>query len=96
MHNAVQANILGLTTENSSAFNQAYNVAFGERFTINQMYNAIKKYLEKTIDANHREPRAGDIRDSLADISKAEKHLNYQAQIKLEEGLKHTLDWFKT
>lgn len=95
VHNAVQANILGLTTTNTAAFNQAYNVAYGERFTINQMYDAIAKQLGKTIQANYREPRAGDIRDSLADISKAQKLLGYQPHYSFETGLPLTLDYFK-
>ncbi|HOU47475.1 MAG TPA: SDR family oxidoreductase, partial [Chitinophagales bacterium] len=85
VHNAVQANILGLTTNNTAAFNQAYNVAYGERFTINQMYEAIRIALKKEIKAIHREPRAGDIRDSLADISKAKNLLNYAPQYSFEQ-----------
>jgi UDP-N-acetylglucosamine 4-epimerase len=96
VHNAVQANILGLTTENSAAFNQAYNVAFGERFTINQMYDAIKNYLKKDLKPNYREPRAGDIRDSLADISKARTLLGYAPQYSFEKGLPLTIEYFKS
>jgi UDP-N-acetylglucosamine 4-epimerase len=96
VHNAVQANILGLTTENSAAFNQAYNVAFGERFTINQMYDAIKNYLKKDLKPNYREPRAGDIRDSLADISKARTLLGYEPQYSFEKGLPLTIEYFKS
>lgn len=96
VHNAVQANILGLTTNNPAAFNQAYNVAFGERFTINQMYEAIRLALKKDIKAIHRAPRAGDIRDSLADISKAKTLLGYAPQYSFEQGLPLTIDYFKT
>lgn len=95
VHNAVQANILGLTTENPATFNQAYNVAFGERFTINQMFDAIADYLKKDIKAIHREPRAGDIRDSLADISKAQNLLTYQAQYSFKQGLPFTIEYFR-
>lgn len=95
VHNAVQANILGLTTNNTAAFNQAYNVAYGERFTINQMYESIRIALKKEIKAIHREPRAGDIRDSLADISKAKNLLGYAPQYSFEQGLPLTIDYFK-
>ena len=95
VHNAVQANILALTADNPAAYNQAYNVAFGERFTINQMYDAIRKYLGRTIDSIHREPREGDIRDSLADISKAHNLLGYQPQYSFEQGLPVTIEYFK-
>lgn len=93
--NAVQANILGLTTENPEAVNQVYNIALGERFTINQMYDAICNLLGKEIKAIHREPRAGDIRDSLADISKAKNLLGYQPTHRFVDGLPLTVEYFK-
>ncbi len=96
VHNAVQANIKALTVENQDAYNQAYNVAFGERFTINQMYDAIRQYLGKDIATIHREPRAGDIRDSLADISNAKTKLGYMPQYSFEQGLPLTIEYFKT
>ncbi|MDB5226374.1 MAG: Vi polysaccharide biosynthesis protein VipB/TviC [Bacteroidota bacterium] len=95
IHNAVQANILSLTCDNSSAYNHVYNVAFGQRFTINQMYEAIKISLGKNIPAQHREPRQGDIRDSLADISKAQQLLDYKPQYSFEQGLPLTIAYFK-
>ena len=96
VHNAVQANILALTTTNPLAYNQAYNVAFGQRFTINQMFDAIALYLKKDIKAIHRAPREGDIRDSLADISKAHDLLGYAPQYSFEQGLPLTIEYFKT
>jgi UDP-N-acetylglucosamine 4-epimerase len=95
IHNAVQANILALTTANPAAYNQAYNVAFGERFSINQMYDAVKKYLKKDISAQHRESRAGDIRNSLADITKSRNLLGYSPQFSFEQGLEPTIEYFK-
>lgn len=95
VHNAVQANVLALTTDKAAACNQAYNIAFGQRFTINQMYDAICAYLQKDIKAIHREPRDGDIRDSLADISKAQQLLGYQPQYSFEQGLPLTIEYFK-
>lgn len=93
--NAVQANILGLTTENINALNQIYNIALGERFTVNQMYENICEILDKDIKAIHREPRAGDIRDSLADISKAKNLLGYQPTHRFKDGLPLTVEYFK-
>ncbi|MFN8282970.1 MAG: SDR family oxidoreductase [Chitinophagales bacterium] len=95
VHNAVQANVLALTTDNQAAYNQAYNIAFGQRFTINQMYDAICSYLQKDIKAIYREPRDGDIRDSLADISKAQQLLGYQPHYSFEQGLPLTIEYFK-
>ncbi|MCO5229793.1 MAG: SDR family oxidoreductase [Chitinophagales bacterium] len=92
--NAVQANVLGLTTTNAEAVNQVYNIALGERFTINELYDGIRKILNKDIKAIHREPRMGDIRDSLADISKAKLLLGYNPTHKFSEGLPITVDYF--
>lgn len=96
IHNAVQANILAMTTTNNQAFNNAYNIAVGGRFSINYMYEAIQKYLHKDIKAIHREARVGDIRDSQADISKAQELLNYQPNYTFEEGLPSTIAYFKS
>lgn len=95
VHNAVQANVLALTTDNADALNQAYNVAVGGRYSINYMYEAIRQLLGKEIPAMHREPRAGDIRDSQADISKAQQLLGYAPEFSFEEGLPMTVDYFK-
>jgi UDP-N-acetylglucosamine 4-epimerase len=92
--NAVQANFKAMTTQNPEAYNQAYNIALGERFSINEMYNAICKLLDKDIPAQYRDPRAGDIRDSLADISKAQRLLDYQPQVRFVDGLPMTIDYF--
>ncbi len=92
--NAVQANYLALTVQNDAAYNQAYNIALGERFSVNEMYNDICDFLGKKIDAIHREPRAGDIRNSLADISKARNLLGYNPQIRFREGLPKTIEYF--
>jgi UDP-N-acetylglucosamine 4-epimerase len=83
-------------SHNELAYNQAYNIAVGGRFSINYMYNAIQKYLEKDIKANYRDARLGDIRDSQADISKAMHLLNYQPNYTFEQGLPNTIEYFKS
>lgn len=95
VHNAVQANVLALTVQDPAAYNQAYNVAFGRRYTINQMFEMIRSYLGKDIQAVHREPRAGDIRDSLADISRARDLLGYAPEYSFEQGLPLTIEYFR-
>lgn len=95
VENAVQANIKALFTENKEALNQTYNIAVGERTSLNELISILKKYSNSTTNATYREPRAGDIKDSLADISKAKKLLNYNPTVKIDDGLKITLDWFK-
>lgn len=93
--NAVQVNIRGMFTDNEDAFKKVYNVAVGERFTVNQLYKACQEQLGSDFAATYREPRAGDIRDSLADISLAKSLLGYQPTRRFEDGLKETIAYFQ-
>jgi len=95
VENAVQINILGMLTKNEEAINKVYNVAVGENFSINYLYNAIKNYLQSNHKASYREAREGDIRNSLADISLAKNLLGYKPDVKFDEGLKATIEYFK-
>lgn len=95
--NAVKANLLALSTENSDAFGRVYNVACGEYFTLNSVIASIKEILVQqgcfhpdTIIENGPE-RMGDIRHSLADISETIKELNYKDIIDFREGIKEYL-----
>ena len=93
--NAVQVNIKGMLTQNKDAVNKVYNVAVGENYTVNFLFNACKNYLKSNVAASFREPRAGDIRNSLADISLAKNLLGYQPTKKFEDGLLNTIEFFK-
>ncbi len=94
--NAVQANLRALFSIDVQAWNQVYNIACGEQHTVNQLFDTLKSYSpNKDLIPIHRESRLGDVRDSLADISKAKKLLNYQPTITLAHGLKLALDWYK-
>jgi UDP-N-acetylglucosamine 4-epimerase len=99
--NVVQANILAATTVNKDALNRVYNVAVGERTTLNQLFNIIKEKLEKSDAAIKIKPpvytdfRPGDIRHSLADISLARTYLNYEPTHSLSDGLGEALEWYK-
>ena len=93
--NAVQANILGMLSTNEAAFGQAYNVAVGENFSVNFLYKSIREMLESDHQATYREPRAGDIRNSLADISKAQTLLGYAPARRFMDGLEETVAFFK-
>lgn len=95
VENAVQVNVKGMLSNNDDALKKVYNVAVGERFTVNDLYNACKKELNSNWEATYREPRAGDIRDSLADISLAKSLLGYQPTKKFEDGLIETIQFFK-
>ncbi len=95
VENAVQINVKGMLTTNEEALKKVYNVAIGERFTVNHMYKICQENLNSTWPATHREPRAGDIRDSLADISLAKNLLGYAPTKKFEDGLGETVQYFK-
>jgi UDP-N-acetylglucosamine 4-epimerase len=95
VENAVQVNIKGMLSDNVEAKNKVYNVAVGERFSVNYLYDFIRDYLKSDIKAVHREPREGDIRNSLADISLAKNLLGYQPTTKFQTGLIKTIEYFK-
>lgn len=100
VENAVQANILAATTEAQNASNQVYNVAVGDRTTLNELYKLIRELLEirkvkvKQEAPFYREFRAGDVRHSQADISKARQILGYAPQFDVRQGLNAALDWY--
>jgi UDP-N-acetylglucosamine 4-epimerase len=99
--NALQANFLAATTENREAINQVCNVAVGERTTLNDLYAKIRSLLVP--DHPHVEGakpvhgpfRSGDVRHSLADISKARRLLGYEPTHRLGEGLKVAVEWYE-
>jgi UDP-N-acetylglucosamine 4-epimerase len=93
--NAVQANVNALLTDHHEAVNQVYNIAVGEQNTVLQMLHIINQIEGKNIAPTHREERKGDVRDSLADISKAKQLLQYDPQVRFEDGIKKTCEWFK-
>ncbi len=93
--NAVQANVRAMLAEDTTAFGQAYNVATGNNYSVNFLYRSIAEILGIDHAPVYREPRAGDIRDSLADISKAQRLLGYEPTHQFMDGLKVTVDHFK-
>ena len=93
--NAVQVNIKGMLTDNPAALSKVYNIAVGENFSVNYLYQACKEFLQSDFEATYREPREGDIRNSLADISLAKALLEYEPTKKFEDGLTETIEFFK-
>ncbi len=93
--NAVQANIRAMLCTNEAAFGEAYNIAVGENFSVNFLYESIRDLLGREHQATYREEREGDIRNSLADISKAQRLLGYQPTQHFAEGLAQTVAFFK-
>lgn len=99
IENTVQANILAATTQNDEAKNQVYNVAVGDRTTLNDLFNAIKAALNEngvtyTKAPVYRDFRAGDVRHSQASIIKIQQYLSYIPQYKIIEGIKNAMPWY--
>ena len=100
IENAIQMNLLAAITENEDAANQVYNTALNDRITLNQLYQMIEERLIEKVegldkkDPTFREFRAGDVRHSQADISKAVNLLGYAPTHQIMEGLDETLDWY--
>jgi UDP-N-acetylglucosamine/UDP-N-acetylgalactosamine 4-epimerase len=93
--NAVQANILAMFTENASAVNQVYNIACGHQTSLNELFDQLKNFAGSSIQPIYGPERKGDVRHSLADISKAQKLLGYEPLVSVKEGLQKTFDWYK-
>src|SRR5205814_6955027 len=93
--NAVEANILSLFTNNTNAFNQVYNIACGEQTSLLQLAHQLKQISAMNIDPIHVAERNGDVKHSLADISKAKDLLGYDPKVSFEEGLKKTFEWYQ-
>ena len=93
--NAVQANIRSFFTEDPNAFGKVYNVATGENHSVNGLFQLLAEIAGKEASPKYREDRPGDIRNSLADIALAAKHLGYAPEVKLKQGLEKTFEWFK-
>lgn len=98
--NTVQMNLLAAMTDSDAATNQVYNVALNDRTSLNQLYQMIEQRLiQRTENLSKKEPvyrdfRAGDVRHSMADISKAKQLLGYQPTHKISEGLDEAMDWY--
>lgn len=95
VENAVQANVRGMLSDNDAAFGQVYNIAVGENFSVNFLYTSIREMLGLPHEPTYREERAGDIRNSLADISKAQRLLGYAPTRRFMDGLEQTVAFFR-
>lgn len=93
VENAVQANLRALFAP-EKAINQVYNVAYGNRISLNSLWNNLQEISQIKLDAVYGPNRAGDVRDSLADISKAKEQLGYQPRFSVREGLEKTWNSF--
>ncbi|MEQ8324682.1 MAG: SDR family oxidoreductase [Vicingaceae bacterium] len=92
--NAVKANMLALFAPRESCGTQ-YNVACGRQYSLNRILSLLNTMTSGELSSKHMKAREGDIRHSLADISKIEKTMKYKVDVFLEEGLKATFEWYR-
>jgi nucleoside-diphosphate-sugar epimerase len=93
--NAVQANLLAATAPASECAGQVFNVACGERHTLNETYALLAELLDFRGGPVYGPGRAGDVRDSLADISEARQRLGYEPAVGFGDGLARTIAWYR-
>jgi len=100
VENVIQANELAATVDNKEAVNTVYNVAFGERTTLNQLVDYLKTSLSRfdpeisSVNVKYGPPREGDIPHSLASIDKARKLLGYNPEFSVKKGLEKAIEWY--
>lgn len=99
IENTVQANILAAATQNEEAKNQVYNVAVGDRTTLNDLFNAIQVALNEngvtyTKEPVYRDFRVGDVRHSQADVSKIKNLLGYTPKFVISQGVESAMPWY--
>src|SRR6202162_5186291 len=94
--NAVEANLLACKAPAQQVAGKVFNVATGRRVDLNEMFRVLKKLTGYPGEVKYAAERPGDVKHSLADLSRAEKHLGYKPQVNFEEGLRRTIDWYRT
>jgi len=93
VQNVVEANLLACTVPGVGG--QVFNVACGDRITVNSMLHQINKIVGVDISPVYAEPRKGDIKHSQADITRAREHLGFEPKVIFEEGLRATVEWYR-
>lgn len=94
VENAVSANLLACDAPSSNVAGEFFNVACGARYSLIDILNGIGEALGKTVTPVHEPARAGDVRDSLADISKIQNAMGYKVLVPMQEGLRRTMDYY--
>jgi len=95
VENAVSANLLALEAPAEKVAGKTFNVACGERHTLNKTFKVLAEILTFKEQPIYGPPRTGDIQNSLADISAAQEAFGYQPLVSFEEGLRRTVEWYK-
>ena len=93
--NAVNANLLACKADASKAAGEVFNVATGRRVTLNETFKALQPLTSYSGQVKYGPARGGDVKHSLADVSKAEAGLGYRPTVDFEEGLRRTVEWYR-
>ena len=93
--NAVSANLLACNAPAAEVAGQVFNVATGARFSLNETFRMLKQLIAYKGDVKYGPERAGDVKHSLADLARTQKHLGYRPMVNFEEGLRRTIDWYR-
>jgi UDP-N-acetylglucosamine/UDP-N-acetyl-alpha-D-glucosaminouronate 4-epimerase len=93
--NAVQANLLAATAPENDVAGQVFNIATGHRFDLNETFALLKPLTGYTGELEYAPERKGDIKHSLADITRAQEKLGYEPKVNFEEGLRRTVGWYR-
>ena len=94
--NAVEANLLACKAPAGEVAGRVFNVATGRRIDLNETFRVLKKLIGYTGEVRYGPERAGDVKHSLADMSQAETHLGYRPKVDFEEGLRRTIEWYRS
>jgi UDP-N-acetylglucosamine 4-epimerase len=95
IENAIDANLKALFVSDKDAVNQVYNIAVGEQTSLNDLFETLKGIAGSDLAPKYGPERAGDVKHSLADITKAKSLLGYDPQVTVREGLKKTFEWYR-
>ncbi len=94
--NAVDANLLACKAPAGEVAGRVFNVATGRRIDLNETFRVLKKLIGYRGEVKYGPERAGDVKHSLADMSRAETHLGYKPKVDFEEGLRRTIEWYRS
>jgi nucleoside-diphosphate-sugar epimerase len=96
IENVVKANLLACKASANDVAGEVFNVATGTRIDLNETFRVLKKLTGFSGEVKYGPERSGDVKHSLADLARAEKYLGYKPQVNFEEGLKRTVDWYRS
>jgi UDP-glucose 4-epimerase len=96
IENVVKANLLACKASANDVAGEVFNVATGTRIDLNETFRVLKKLTGFSGEVKYGPERSGDVKHSLADLTRAEKYLGYKPQVNFEEGLKRTVDWYRS